>query len=56
MCSKTRADVRTIAQTLGVRHILEGSVPREGNHLRATGRSNARFRQVLAQADKAPAG
>jgi TolB-like protein/DNA-binding winged helix-turn-helix (wHTH) protein/Tfp pilus assembly protein PilF len=31
-----RADVRTIAQTLGVRHILEGSVRREGNHLRVT--------------------
>ena len=30
------ADVRTIAQTLGVRHILEGSVLREGNHLRVT--------------------
>ena len=31
-----RADVRTIAQTLGVRHILEGSVRREGDHLRVT--------------------
>jgi len=30
------ADVRTIAQTLGVRHVLEGSVMREGNHLRVT--------------------
>jgi TolB-like protein/Flp pilus assembly protein TadD/DNA-binding winged helix-turn-helix (wHTH) protein len=30
------ADVRTIAQTLGVRHILEGSVRREGDHLRVT--------------------
>jgi TolB-like protein/Flp pilus assembly protein TadD/DNA-binding winged helix-turn-helix (wHTH) protein len=30
------ADVRTIAQTLGVRHILEGSVLREGDHLRVT--------------------
>jgi TolB-like protein/DNA-binding winged helix-turn-helix (wHTH) protein len=30
------ADVRTIAQTLGVRHVLEGSVLREGNHLRVT--------------------
>jgi len=29
-------DVRTIAQTLGVRHILEGSVLREGNQLRVT--------------------
>ncbi len=31
-----RADVRTIAQTLGVRHVLEGSVRREGDHLRVT--------------------
>ncbi|TLY74516.1 MAG: hypothetical protein E6K43_08190 [Gammaproteobacteria bacterium] len=31
-----RADVHTIAQTLGVRHILEGSVRREGDHLRVT--------------------
>lgn len=31
-----RADVRTIAQRLGVRHILEGSVRREGDHLRVT--------------------
>src|SRR6266850_993263 len=31
-----RADVRTIAQTLGVRHILEGSVRRDGDHLRVT--------------------
>ena len=31
-----RADARTIAQTLGVRHILEGSVRRDGNHLRVT--------------------
>lgn len=30
------ADVRTIAQTLGVRHVLEGSVLREGNQLRVT--------------------
>jgi TolB-like protein/Flp pilus assembly protein TadD/DNA-binding winged helix-turn-helix (wHTH) protein len=30
------ADVRTIAQTLGVRHVLEGSVRREGDHLRVT--------------------
>ncbi len=30
------ADVRTIAQTLGVRHVLEGSVMREGNQLRVT--------------------
>jgi TolB-like protein/Flp pilus assembly protein TadD/DNA-binding winged helix-turn-helix (wHTH) protein len=30
------ADVRTIGQTLGVRHILEGSVLRDGNHLRVT--------------------
>jgi len=30
------ADVRTIAQTLGVRHILEGSVHREGDQLRVT--------------------
>ncbi|MDB6042597.1 MAG: hypothetical protein JWM63_1148 [Gammaproteobacteria bacterium] len=29
-------DVRTIAQTLGVRHVLEGSVRREGDHLRVT--------------------
>ena len=29
-------DVRTIAQTLGVRHVLEGSVMREGNQLRVT--------------------
>jgi len=29
-------DVRTIAQTLGVRHIVEGSVLREGEHLRVT--------------------
>ncbi len=29
-------DVRTIAQTLGVRHIVEGSVLREGDHLRVT--------------------
>jgi tetratricopeptide (TPR) repeat protein/DNA-binding winged helix-turn-helix (wHTH) protein len=29
-------DVRTIAQMLGVRHVLEGSVRREGNHLRVT--------------------
>ena len=29
-------DVRTIAQTLGVRHILEGSVHREGDRLRVT--------------------
>jgi TolB-like protein/Flp pilus assembly protein TadD/DNA-binding winged helix-turn-helix (wHTH) protein len=28
------ADVRTIARTLGVRHVLEGSVRREGDHLR----------------------
>jgi len=31
-----QADVRTIAQTLGVRHVLEGSVRREGDHLRVT--------------------
>ncbi|TLY76625.1 MAG: tetratricopeptide repeat protein [Gammaproteobacteria bacterium] len=31
-----REDVRTIAQTLGVRHVLEGSVRREGDHLRVT--------------------
>ena len=30
------SDVRTIAQTLGVRHIVEGSVLREGDHLRVT--------------------
>ncbi len=30
------ADVHTIAQTLGVRHVLEGSVRREGDHLRVT--------------------
>jgi TolB-like protein/Flp pilus assembly protein TadD/DNA-binding winged helix-turn-helix (wHTH) protein len=30
------ADARTIAQTLGVRHILEGSVHREGDRLRVT--------------------
>jgi TolB-like protein/DNA-binding winged helix-turn-helix (wHTH) protein/predicted Zn-dependent protease len=30
------ADVRTIAQTLGVRHVLEGSVMRQGNQLRVT--------------------
>jgi TolB-like protein/Flp pilus assembly protein TadD/DNA-binding winged helix-turn-helix (wHTH) protein len=30
------ADVRTIAQTLGVRNILEGSVRREGDRLRVT--------------------
>jgi TolB-like protein/tetratricopeptide (TPR) repeat protein/DNA-binding winged helix-turn-helix (wHTH) protein len=30
------ADARTIAQTLGVRHILEGSVLREDDHLRVT--------------------
>jgi TolB-like protein len=29
-------DVRTIGQTLGVRHVLEGSVMREGNQLRVT--------------------
>ena len=29
-------DVRTIGQTLGVRHVLEGSVMREGNRLRVT--------------------
>jgi TolB-like protein/tetratricopeptide (TPR) repeat protein len=29
-------DVRTIAQTLGVRHVLEGSVHREGDQLRVT--------------------
>jgi TolB-like protein/Flp pilus assembly protein TadD/DNA-binding winged helix-turn-helix (wHTH) protein len=29
-------DARTIAQMLGVRHILEGSVRREGDHLRVT--------------------
>jgi TolB-like protein/DNA-binding winged helix-turn-helix (wHTH) protein/cytochrome c-type biogenesis protein CcmH/NrfG len=29
-------DARTIAQTLGVRHILEGSVHREGDRLRVT--------------------
>jgi TolB-like protein/Flp pilus assembly protein TadD/DNA-binding winged helix-turn-helix (wHTH) protein len=29
-------DVRTIAQMLGVRHVLEGSVRREGNQLRVT--------------------
>lgn len=29
-------DVRTIAQTLGVRHILEGSVHRQGERLRVT--------------------
>jgi adenylate cyclase len=31
-----RADVRTIAQTLGVRNVLEGSVRREGDHVRVT--------------------
>jgi TolB-like protein/Tfp pilus assembly protein PilF/DNA-binding winged helix-turn-helix (wHTH) protein len=31
-----RADVRAIGQTLGVRHILEGSLQREGNRLRVT--------------------
>lgn len=30
------SDARTIAQTLGVRHILEGSVQREGERLRVT--------------------
>jgi TolB-like protein/tetratricopeptide (TPR) repeat protein/DNA-binding winged helix-turn-helix (wHTH) protein len=30
------ADVRAIAQTLGVRHVLEGSVMRQGNQLRVT--------------------
>lgn len=30
------ADVRTIAQILGVRHVLEGSVRREGTRLRVT--------------------
>ena len=30
------ADVHTIAQRLGVRHILEGSVQREGEQLRVT--------------------
>jgi len=30
------ADARTIAQTLGVRHVLEGSVHREGDRLRVT--------------------
>ena len=29
-------DVRTIARTLGVRHVLEGSVRREGDHVRVT--------------------
>jgi len=29
-------DARTIGQTLGVRHLLEGSVRREGEHLRVT--------------------
>jgi TolB-like protein/Flp pilus assembly protein TadD/DNA-binding winged helix-turn-helix (wHTH) protein len=29
-------DVRAIAQTLGVRHVLEGSVMRQGNQLRVT--------------------
>jgi TolB-like protein/tetratricopeptide (TPR) repeat protein/DNA-binding winged helix-turn-helix (wHTH) protein len=31
-----QADVRAIAQTLGVRHVLEGSVMRQGNQLRVT--------------------
>jgi TolB-like protein/Flp pilus assembly protein TadD/DNA-binding winged helix-turn-helix (wHTH) protein len=31
-----QADARTIGQTLGVRHFLEGSVRREGEHLRVT--------------------
>jgi len=31
-----RADARTIGQTLGVRHLLEGSVRREDDHLRVT--------------------
>jgi len=30
------ADVRTIAQALGVRHVLEGSIHREGDQLRVT--------------------
>jgi TolB-like protein/Tfp pilus assembly protein PilF/DNA-binding winged helix-turn-helix (wHTH) protein len=32
----THADVRTIARELGVRHVLEGSVRREGDHIRVT--------------------
>ncbi len=32
----SRADVRTIGRELGVRHILEGSVRREGNQIRVT--------------------
>ena len=31
-----QTDVRAIAQTLGVRHVLEGSVMRQGNQLRVT--------------------
>jgi TolB-like protein/DNA-binding winged helix-turn-helix (wHTH) protein/Tfp pilus assembly protein PilF len=31
-----QADVHVIARTLGVRHVLEGSVRREGDHLRVT--------------------
>ena len=32
----SRADVRTIGRALGVRHVLEGSVRREGDHIRVT--------------------